>query len=153
MWIDLHSNYLAKCLFNIGTVFNKRVKIQCKCMYKHSKYKHITGLLCQHSQGLFKSGLRVGVITLKVTPRHVLLTIFLSFYSQRVQKPLPKTLPAVFCTKLRLIPRVRLVWRFKITNFLWKKSFCTGLRVVLRPPQRIARMAPDSLSTQHNPLL
>ena len=44
-----------------------------------------------------------------VSPRHVLLTIYPRFYSQRVQKPLQRTLLAVFCTELCLIHRIRLV--------------------------------------------
>ena len=85
--------------------------------------------------------LRVGVISLNVTPRHVLLTIFLRLYSPRVQMPVQGALSAVFCTKLRLIHRVRLVWRHKITNLLSKNSFCTGQRVVSRPLRPLARMA------------
>ena len=53
-----------------------------------------------------------------------LRTASVCFYSQRVQNPLEKTLPAVFGTKLRLFHSVRLVWRHnKITNFLSKNSF------------------------------
>ena len=65
---------------------------------------------------ILEIGLRVGVIPLNMTSRHVLLINFLIFYSWRVQKPLQRTLPAIFCTKLRLINCVRLVWRHKTTN-------------------------------------
>ena len=62
-------------------------------------------------------GLRVGVIPLSITPRHCLPIIFLSFYSWRVKKPVQRALYAVFCTKLRLIQHVRLVWRHKVKIF------------------------------------
>ena len=72
---------------------------------------------------ILEIGLTAGVIPLKVTPRQVLVTIFLSFYSRRVQKPLQRNWTTVFYTNLRLIHRVRLVWRHKMTNFLSKNSF------------------------------
>ena len=48
----------------------------------------------EHAAGtgaILEIDLRVGVIPFKVTPRHVSLNIFLSVYSQRVQKPLFRT--------------------------------------------------------------
>ena len=56
----------------------------------------------QQTGAILEIGLRVGVIPL-------LPTLQPGFYSQRVQKPLQRTLPAVFCTKLRLIHRLKLV--------------------------------------------
>ena len=56
------------------------------------------GLYRGHSRNLPKGGLN----SLNVTPRHVLLTIFLRFYSTtRDQKPVQGALSAVFCTELR----------------------------------------------------
>ena len=79
------------------------------------------------------------------SPWYLLQTIFLSFHSQRVQKPLQRTLPVVFFTKLRLIHYVRLVWRHKITNVLSKNYFCKDQR----PPRPIlARMAPADKKKQ-----
>ena len=50
-----------------------------------------------HTAGaILENSPRVGVIPINDTPRHALLTIFLSFYSQRVQKPFQRTLPPVF---------------------------------------------------------
>ena len=75
----------------------------------------------------------------------ILLTIFLSFYSQRAQKPLKLLggLSAEFCLKIQWNYCVRLVWRHQITNFFSKYSFCTGQRVVSWPLQPLARIAPE----------
>ena len=48
------------------------------------------------------------VIPFNFTPLLLLLTIFVSSYSRRAQKPLQGALSAVFCAKLCLIHRVRL---------------------------------------------
>ena len=95
------------------------------------------------SGAILETGLMVGVIPLNVTSRHVTtrLTMFLSFYSQSIQKPLQGALSAAFCTKLHLIHRLILVWTHWITNFLSKNDFCAGQRVVLRPPRPIGRIA------------
>ena len=61
------------------------------------------------SGAILEIGLRVGIIPPNMTPQHLLLTIFLSLYSQRVQKPVHGASSAVFCTKLHLIHRVRFV--------------------------------------------
>ena len=64
---------------------------------------------CLVSGAIRENGLRVGITPLSVTSRLVSLTIFLSFYSQRVQKPLQGALSVVVCTNLRLIDLVILV--------------------------------------------
>ena len=64
--------------------------------------------------------LRVGVIPINGTPRHVLLTIFLSFYRRRVLNPLQGALCDVFCSKLCLIHEARLIRRHEITIFCQK---------------------------------
>ena len=87
----------------------------------------------------------MGVIPLKVTPRHVLLIIFLSFYRPRVLNPLQGALCDVFCSKLCLIHHTRLICRHETTIFLPKSSSSTGQRVVSQPPRPIARMAPECL--------
>ena len=69
----------------------------------------ITFCLQSNTGAILEIRLRVGVTPLNATPLHILLTIFLRFYSRRVQKSLRRALSAVFCTKLRLIYRVRLV--------------------------------------------
>ena len=69
------------------------------------------------SGAILEIGLRVGVILYNVISGHVLLTMFVSFYSQRVQKPLQGALSEVFCTKLCLIHHVKLV-------FVKKLLFC-----------------------------
>ena len=51
-------------------------------------------------------GLSVGVIPLSVSSRHVLLTIFLSFYPQGVQRPRQGALSVVIWMKLRFIHRI-----------------------------------------------
>ena len=53
--------------------------------------------------------LEISVIPLSVTHRHVVLTSFVSLYTQRVQKPLQRTFFAVCSTKhcLRLVQRLR----------------------------------------------
>ena len=84
----------------------------------------------------------VGVIPFNVTPRRVSLNIFLSIYSQRVQKPW-RTWTAIFCAKFHLIHRGLRTENYK--HFV-KKSFCTGQRVVSRPLRPIARMALDRVS-------
>ena len=74
------------------------------------------------SGAILEISLRVGVIPFtvtsvtcyctsvtSVTSGRVLLTIFVSFYLQRLQKPLQVALSEVFCTKLRLIHHVKLV--------------------------------------------
>ena len=61
----------------------------------------------QHTGVILETSLRVGVIPLNVPSRHVILTYLLSLYSQRVQKPLQRTLPAVFHTELCLNHGVR----------------------------------------------
>ena len=79
------------------------------------------------------------------SPQHCTATCFsdhyLSWHTQRVQKPLQRPLSAVFCTTLCLNYSVILVWSRKMTNFLSKNYFCSVQRVVLRPPRPIARMA------------
>ena len=60
-------------------------------------------------EAILEIGLRVGVIPLNIIPRHVVLSIFLSVYQQRVLHPLQEALSVVVCLKLRLIHLVRLV--------------------------------------------
>ena len=78
-----------------------------------------------------------------VTPWHVLLTIFLSWCSERVKKPNEKSLSAVFCTKLHYTQIIALDW-FDHMNWqtVAKNSFSTVQRVVSRPLRPLARMAP-----------
>ena len=80
-------------------------------MTEYRGLKASTAILLRswHPGAILEIGLRVGVIPFTVTSGHVLLTIFVSFYSQRVQKPLQVALSEVFCTKLRLIHHVKLV--------------------------------------------
>ena len=55
---------------------------------------------------ILEIGLRVGVILLNVPSPHVVLTIFLSFYPQRVQRPLHGALSAVILIKLSFMHRI-----------------------------------------------
>ena len=67
-------------------------------------------LLCLgQSRGHSRNGPKGGRNPLNFTPRHVVLTIFLSFCSQKVQKPLQRTSLAVFRTKLNLMRYI--VWK------------------------------------------
>ena len=52
---------------------------------------------------ILEIGLRVGVNPLSIAPQRILLTIFLSFHSQRVQKHIQTPLRAAFRTKLCLV--------------------------------------------------
>ena len=88
---------------------------------------------------ILQISLRVGIIPLNVPSRHVFLTILLSLYSQRVQKPLQWALMSGLCTKLRL-------------NHHWfilrsKKSICTDQRVVSRPIAGMALLLPFTSNT------
>ena len=71
---------------------------------------HRTLQLQERTSGaILEIGLWVGVIPQNIIPRHVLLTIFDSFYQRRVLNPLQGALSAVFYTNLRLIHHVILV--------------------------------------------
>ena len=105
---------------------------------------------------ILEIGLRVSVIPLNVTPQPVLLTLFLGFYSQRVQKPLQRTSTAVFCTKLHLMHRHRhsadqrvkqhcyqLVYRQRVD--LRVKCYCTLLRVIMRDERLVVMTCTSEL--------
>ena len=97
------------------------------CWYLTRKYRDcyrgFKACWVQISGAVLEISLRVGVIPFNFTPLLLLLTIFVSSYSRWAQKPLQGALSAVFCAKLRLIHRVRLVWWDKITNFCKKIIF------------------------------
>ena len=82
------------------------------CCSSHAPHVYLAQLSSQCGAiagAILEFGLRVGGIPLNLTPRHIFLTVFLSLHSQRVQKPLRRTLSAVFCTKLRLNNCARMV--------------------------------------------
>ena len=77
----------------------------------------------EDTRAILEISLRVGVMPLNVKHRHPFLTIFLSFYSQRVQKPLFRKLYQLdFVQSTARI--IRLCWFEDIKQqFLVKKFF------------------------------
>ena len=123
---------------------------------KWHPFHSITDPALRTRGAILEIGLRVSVIPLNVTPQPVLLTLFLGFYSQRVQKPLQRTSTAVFCTKLHLMHRHRhsadqrvkqhcyqLVYRQRVD--LRVKCYCTLLRVIMRDERLVVMTCTSEL--------
>ena len=117
------ADYNRVALFNLYDFTIVQMITNICINYGAPMLNHITFCLQSNTGAILEIRLSVGVIPLNATPLHILLTIFLRFYSRRVQMPLWRALSAVFCTKLRVIYWVRLVWRHRVTNFSQKILF------------------------------
>ena len=97
------ADYNRVALFNLYDFTIVQMITNICINYGAPMLNHITFCLQSNTGAILEIRLSVGVIPLKATPLHILLTILLRFYSRRVQKPLRRALSAVFCKKLRLI--------------------------------------------------
>ena len=113
--------------------------IKLKHTLSHYHFKVNTGAILQIS-------LRVGVIPLNIQPWHGLFD-HLSQFTLTKSSEAQTDLSAALCTTHRLYHCVWLVARRKqITKFSSTSSFWSVQRVVSRPLQPIARMAPVMFS-------